>query len=243
MAGIKDLIEVFRGENVRLNPFRTRSSADMNPGGKIKVGKYATTAADEAINYASKKFPNVIKTTKITPKDFKIGTRVFNEVTSDFSDRPNIIKKIAHKVKNFTRDRSGQLGYNILSSKNKGKLEGDVLKTLMSNAKVKSLKIPQELYKQLGGNSLEVNIRDPKLLNAAKTNIMQTFLARAGSFTPLAMKGLTLLSSLPAATAMMFFQSTPANSDEANMKLEDFAKLNEGSTNIDKSLPTEIGDM
>ena len=135
MAGIKDLIEVFRGENVRLNPFRTRSSADMNPGGKIKVGKYATTAADEAMKYASKKFPNVIKTAKITPRDFKIGQRVFNEVTSDFSERPNIIKKIAQKVKNFTRDRSGKLGYNILSSKNKNKLKIDILKTIASNAK------------------------------------------------------------------------------------------------------------
>ena len=198
MAGIADLIDVFRGETINLNPFRSRSSVDMNPGGKIKVGKYATTAADEAINYASKKFPNKILKTKITPRDFKIGKRVFNEVTSDFSERPNIIKKVANKVKNFTRDRSGQLGYNILSSKNKGKLEVDVLKTLMSNAK---------------------------------------------ALTPLAMKGLTYLSSLPAATVMMFLQSTPANSDEMNMKLEDFAKLNEGSTNMDKSLPTEIGDM
>jgi hypothetical protein len=34
-----------------------------------------------------------------------------------FSDRPNIIKKVANKVKDFTRDRSGQLGYNILSKK------------------------------------------------------------------------------------------------------------------------------
>ena len=198
MAGIADLIDVFRGETINLNPFRSRSSIDMNPGGKIKVGKYATTAADEAINYASKKFPNKIMKTKITPRDFTIGRRVFNEVTSDFSDRPNIIKKVTNQVKNFTRDRSGQLGYNILSSKNKGKLEVDVLKTLMSNAK---------------------------------------------ALTPLAMKGLTYLSSLPAATVMMFLQSTPANSDEMNMKLEDFAKLNEGSTNMDKSLPTEIGDM
>ena len=198
MSGIKDLIEVFRGETINLNPFRSRSSIDMNPGGKIKVGKYATTAADEAINYASKKFPNKIMKTKITPRDFTIGKRVFNEVTSDFSDRPNIIKKVTNQVKNFTRDRSGQLGYNILSSKNKGKLEVDFLKTLMSNAK---------------------------------------------ALTPLAMKGLTYLSSLPAATVMMFLQSTPANSDEMNMKLEDFAKLNEGSTNMDKALPTEIGDM
>jgi len=191
MAGIEDLIEIFRGETINLNPFKTRSSADMNPGGKIKVGKYATTSADEAINYASKKFPNKIMTTKVSPREFKIGQRVFNEVTSDFSDRPNIIKKVANKVKDFTRDRSGQLGYNILSKKNKGKLEVDVLKTLVSNAK---------------------------------------------ALTPLAMKGLTFLSSLPAATVTMFLQSTPANSDEMNMKLEDFAKLNEGSTNIDKAI-------
>ena len=198
MSGILDLIDLYRGETINLNPFRTRSSADMNPGGKIKVGKYATTSADEAMNYASKKFPNKIMTTKVSPREFKIGQRVFNEVTSDFSDRPNIIKKVANKVKDFTRDRSGQLGYNILSKKNKGKLEVDVLKTLVSNAK---------------------------------------------ALTPLAMKGLTFLSSLPAATITMFLQSTPANSDEANMKLEDFAKLNEGSTNTDKALPTEIGDM
>ena len=191
MAGIEDLIEIFRGETINLNPFKTRSSADMNPGGKIKVGKYATTSADEAMNYASKKFPNKIMTTKVSPREFKIGQRVFNEVTSDFSDRPNIIKKVANKVKDFTRDRSGQLGYNILSKKNKGKLEVDVLKTLVSNAK---------------------------------------------ALTPLAMKGLTFLSSLPAATVTMFLQSTPANSDEMNMKLEDFAKLNEDSTNIDKAI-------
>ena len=138
MAGIKDLIEVFRGETIKLNPFRIRSSADMNPGGKIKVGKYATTAGDEAMNYASRKFPNVVKSTKITPRDFKIGQRVFNEVTSDFSERPNIIKKIANKVKDFTRDRSGKLGYQILSSKNKNKLKVNILKTIASNAKALS---------------------------------------------------------------------------------------------------------
>ena len=112
----------------------------------------------------------------------------------------------------------------------KNKLIGDL------GGKVKSLKIPVSKYKELGGNSLQVILDDPKLLNAAKTDVMQTFLARAGSLTPLAMKGLKYLSSLPAATAMMFFQSTPANADEANMKLEDFAKLNKGNTNIDKPL-------
>ena len=84
---------------------------------------------------------------------------------------------------------------------------------------------------------------DDASLGKAKTNLFQTMMAKAGSFTPLAMKGLLILGSLPVATATMFLQSTPANADEINMKLEDFAKLNEGSTNVDKALPTEIGDM
>jgi len=118
--------------------------------------------------------------------------------------------------------------------------QGKLIKDLFG--KVKSLKIPKELYKKLGGNSLEVNIRDPNLLKKAKTNILQTLMARSGSFTPLAMKGLNILASLPVATATMVLQSTPANADEANMKLEDFAKLAEENnmemgSNMDKALP------
>ena len=198
MAGIEDLIDVFRGERIKINPFRISSSADMNPGGKIKVGKYATTSAKEAMNYASKKFPNKIMTTKVSPRDFKIGRRVFNEVKSDFSDRPNIIMKIANKVKDFTRDRSGQLGYNILSKKNRANLKVDVLKTFMSNAK---------------------------------------------ALTPLAIKGLNVLASLPVATLTMVLQSTPANADEANMQLEDFAKLAEKNNNVDKALESQPKDI
>ena len=71
-------------------------------------------------------------------------------------------------------------------------------------------------------------------------------MARAGNLTrlnltPLAMKGLNMIASLPVATAAMVLQSTPANADEANMKLEDFAmmanKEQEGIETI------EIGDM
>ena len=116
---------------------------------------------------------------------------------------------------------------------------GNLIRDL--KGKVKSLQIPKKLYEELGGNSLEVNIRDPKLLNAAKTDLLQTFLARVGSLTPLAMKGLNIIASLPVATAAMVLQSTPANADEANMKLEDFAmmanKEKEGIETID------VGDM
>jgi len=89
---------------------------------------------------------------------------------------------------------------------------------------VKSLKIPLSKYKELGGNSLQV-ILDDDSIGKAKKNLFQTFLARAGSLTPLAMKGLNIIASLPVATATMILQSTPANADEANMKLEDFAML------------------
>jgi len=107
--------------------------------------------------------------------------------------------------------------------------------------KVKSLKVPKKLFEELGGSNFEVNIRDPKLLKAAKTDLFQTFLARVGSLSPLAMKGLNILASLPVATATMVLQSTPANADEANMKLEDFAMM---ANQEKKGIETiDIGDM
>ena len=118
--------------------------------------------------------------------------------------------------------------------------QGKLIKDLSGT--VKSLKIPVSKFKELGGNSLEVLLDDDSL-SKAKTNLFQTFLARAGSLTPLAMQGLNMLASLPVATAAMVLKSTPANADEANMKLEDFAKLAEGNTNVDKALPIERGDI
>ena len=112
MAGITDLIDIYRGETINLNPFRSRASAAMNDFGKALAGKYATTSADEAINYASKKFPNKILKTKITPQEFKIGKRVFNEIEPDYSEGKEgktKIKRIANKVKNFTRNKIQKL--------------------------------------------------------------------------------------------------------------------------------------
>jgi len=118
--------------------------------------------------------------------------------------------------------------------------QGKLIKDL--GGVVKSLKIPVSKYKELGGNTLEVLLDDASL-GKAKTNLFQTFLAKAGSLTPLAIKGLNMLASLPVTTAAMVLQSTPANTDEANMTLEDFAKLNEGSTNVDKALLSELKDI
>ena len=75
-------------------------------------------------------------------------------------------------------------------SQSQGRLIGDLF------GKVKSLKVPKKLYEELGGSSI-VNIRDPKLLKAAKTDILQTIMARAGSLTPLAIKGLNVLAIMP----------------------------------------------
>ena len=174
MAGIEEMIELFRGEA----PSRSNLKSRVNP--------------------KAAKDPNPKKGRYYTPQ-------------KDFA------RYIA---------RGGSLS--------QGKLIGDL------GGKVKSLKIPLSKYKELGGNSLEV-ILDDASLSKAKTNIFQTFLARVGSLTPLAMKGLNIIASLPVATAAMVLQSTPANADEANMKLEDFAmmadKEKEGIETID------IGDM
>jgi hypothetical protein len=122
-------------------------------------------------------------------------------------------------------------------SQSANKLIGDLKGT------VKKLEIPKDLFEKLGGSDFEVNIKDPKLLGKAKTDVLKTILARAGSLTSLAMKGLNILTSLPAATITAFLQSTPANADEANMKLEDFARLQEMGSNVDKGLPSETRDM
>ena len=118
--------------------------------------------------------------------------------------------------------------------------QGKLIKDL--GGKVKSLKIPVSKFKELGGSGVEVLLDDVSL-SKAKTNLFQTFLARAGSLTPLAKKGLNILASLPVATAAMVLKSTPANADEANMTLEDFAKLAEKSSSVDKALESKPKDL
>ena len=181
--GIENLIEVYRGENVldRVKNFFVDSGKNLK--GKAKTGRFATTSSGYASSYA-KKFPNIVKSTKITPKELNIGKKLFDKM-------------------HFPQGPVGSGGYNvgalqILSKKNKDKLKVDILKTFISNAK---------------------------------------------ALSPLAIKGLNTLASLPVATLTMVLQSTPANADEANMKLEDFAKLHEGSTNVDKALPSKLKDI
>jgi len=118
---------------------------------------------------------------------------------------------------------------------------------------VKSAKIPVKFFnigKKLQkaaklGSYIDPNefIMPRNQLGKVKVNLLQTFLANAKALSPLAVKGLNILASLPVATLTMVLQSTPANTDEANMQLEDFAKLHKGSTNVDKALPSKLKDI
>lgn len=76
--------------------------------------------------------------------------------------------------------------------------------------------------------------------NKLKIDILRTLGLNIKNLTPLAMKGLNAMANLPAATIGMVLQSTPANADEANMQLEDFAKLNEKTNNEDDINKTNI---
>ena len=183
MAGIEDFVEVFRGENVldKLKNFFVDSG--MTAKGKAKIGRYVTTSADYASSYA-RKFPNIVKSTKITPAALNIGKKLFDKM-------------------HFPQGAVGSGGANvgalqIISKKNKDKLKVNILKTIASNAK---------------------------------------------ALSPLALKGLSVAASLPAQIIVMTLAPTQANLDEVNMTLEDFAKLHEGSTNVDKALPSEPKDI
>ena len=163
MAGIEDIIEIFRGESVKLNPFKERSSFFMNEKGKKTVGKFVTDRLSEAENYA-RKFPSIIKSAKVPKETFAKFKDAFDAT---------IFKQPKYPT-------DSRFFYGLIDDPNK--LKVDILKTLGVNIK---------------------------------------------NLTPLAVKGLNKMASLPVATITAVLQSTPANADEANMKLEDFAMLQE----------------
>jgi len=87
----------------------------------------------------------------------------------------------------------------------------------------KAKKLSQSRTTRLGG---EV-IVDSDLLKKQKTDILRTIAARAGNLSKLALKGLSVVASLPAQVVVMTLTPTEVNADEVNMTLEDFATLAE----------------
>jgi len=183
-----DLIEVFRGENVKLNPFRKRSSSSRNYKNLWKAGKFITDRAWEAASYA-KKFPAIIKSVKIPKSKWTAAKTLFDKT-------------------HFVQPTTSRQTYGLLSHADQNKLKVDILKTIGVNLK---------------------------------------------NLSPLAVKGLNVMASLPVATLTMALQSTLANADEVNMTLEDFAKLAEEAQpkkemmaeggRIDKALPVRSKDI
>ena len=72
-------------------------------------------------------------------------------------------------------------------------------------------------------SSSNLGLLDKADKNKLKINIIKTLGVNIKNLTPLAIKGLNVMASLPASALTMVLQSTPANADEANMTLEDFA--------------------
>jgi len=190
MAGIEDIIEIFRGENIK--PIKTltknRTSDYMLKNktlGAPTIGKYATTDLEYAKNYANK-FPNVIKSAKISSSELDEGMKRFNKLFGSGT------------AEAYESGLNKKLGLQVVSDEVKDKLKVDVLRTLQSNV---------------------------------------------NSLSKLAMKGLTYAAGLPAQTFLSLIGTSDLNSDEVNMKLEDFAKLREMESNVDKALPSEPKDI
>ncbi len=108
MPGIEDvLVEIFRGENVSLNPFR--KTADT-------VGRFVTDNLEYA-KAAGDKFPAIIKSAKIPKGTFERSMEAFDQSGQVSTNRTS----------------SSNLG--LLDKADKGRLKIDILKTLGLNIK------------------------------------------------------------------------------------------------------------
>ena len=115
MAGIEDLIEIYRGENVRLNPFRKRGSSFMNKKNIWKAGKFITDKAWEAASYA-RKFPAIIKSAKVPKSTWTAAKTLFDKT-------------------HFVQPTTSRQTYGLLNHADKNKLKVNILKTIGVNLK------------------------------------------------------------------------------------------------------------
>ena len=208
MAGIDDLIELYRGERHTtlggLDEARRISSSPKNT-----FGRWFTTNKDLAEAYSrsdlTKNYKRKLKKVNISKKDLEFAKKLKSKLYKaplEFMDE-SIVLLPKKNLKNVKVIESNLVKDNLDIKKGKVKLSAKNL----------------------------------------KENLLKTFTSNVKSLTPLALKGLNFMASLPVATLTMVLQSTPANADEANMQLEDFAKLHEGSTNVDKALPSQPMDI
>ena len=146
---------------------------------------------------------------------------------------------------------TGTAGRFVTDNLEYAKAAADKFPAIIKSAKIpkKTLLKSMEAFDKSGqpttnlGSKTKLGLLDKADKSKLKINILKTLGVNIKNLTPLAIKGLSAMASLPAATIGMVLQSTPANADEANMQLEDFAKLNEGNTNVDKALLSKTKDI
>ena len=119
MAGIEDLVEVYRGENLLEKYKNLRHIKKYNPSWSDlkKVGRFATTKLAHAKEYAGT-FPNIIKSAKLDKKIVEFGKNLFDKAH---------FKQMANNENYRSR--------LLLPKKAKEKLKIDILRTISSNVK------------------------------------------------------------------------------------------------------------
>ena len=118
MAGIEDIIEIYRGENL-IDKFKMlrEIKKDKWVPGINKIGKFATDKLAHAQDYAGK-FPNIIKSAKLPKETVEFGKKLFDKAH---------FKQMA--------DHTGHRSRLLMPKKAQEKLKIDILKTIASNAK------------------------------------------------------------------------------------------------------------
>ena len=170
MAGIEDLVEIYRGENL-LEKFKNlryiKKHKPKWPGIK-KVGRFATTKLAHAKEYAGT-FPNIIKSAKLDKKIAEFGKNLFDKAH---------FKQMANNENYRSR--------LLLPKKAKEKLKIDILRTISSNIKgltplaLKGLSIATSLPAQIVVMTLT-----PTEANADEVNMqLEDFAKLAEEATP-----------------------------------------------------------
>jgi hypothetical protein len=137
---------------------------------------------------------------------------------------------------------TGTVGRFVTDNLEYAKAAGDKFPAIIKSAKIpkETFERSMEAFNQSGqptsnypGSKTKLGLLDKADKGRLKIDILKTLGLNIKNLTPLAMKGLNAMANLPVATIGMVLQTTPANADEANMQLEDFAKLNEKNNNPD----------
>ena len=201
MAGIEDLITLYRGERHTAYGGLDEAKKIAKSIGYDKTGstfgRWFTPEKELAESYSrtpyQKDYKRKLKEVKVSKKDLEFAKK---------------LKSMYHTGSKVVTGGAGDAGIVLLPKKN-----------------LKDVKV---IESNLVRDGLDVKKGRVQLTaRNIKANLLKTFISNAKVLTPLAAKGLSVLVSLPVATLTMMLQSTPANADEANMQLEDFAKLAE----------------